>query len=179
LRYRVIQSRPVKGYILCDELIELTVAHTQQAYPKAMRRVVALVEVDGKQREMVFLTNHFEWAASSVADLYRCRWQIEVFFKQLKQTLQLADFLGHNQNAVTWQIWTALLLYILLRFISFLHRWTGSFSRLFTLLRATLWSPRNLDHLLLLYGTASAGKQRIRANTEAAFLPGLIHYMTT
>ena len=46
-----------------------------------------------------------------MADLYRCRWQIEVFFKQIKQTLQLADFLGHNANAVRWQVWMALLVY--------------------------------------------------------------------
>ena len=74
-----------------------------------MRRVVALVEVDGEEREMVFLTNNLHWSPRSVADLYRCRWQIEVFFKQIKQTLQLADFLGHNANAVRWQVWIALL----------------------------------------------------------------------
>src|SRR5208283_5299585 len=52
--------------------------------------------------EVIFLTNNLEWSPRSVADLYRCRWQIEVFFKQIKQTLQLADFLGHNANAVRW-----------------------------------------------------------------------------
>jgi IS4 transposase len=51
----------------------------------------------------VFLTNNLKWSPRSVADLYRCRWQIEVFFKQIKQTLQLGDFLGHNANAVRWQ----------------------------------------------------------------------------
>jgi Transposase DDE domain len=61
-----------------------------------MRRVRALVEVDGKEREMEFLTNNLQWSATSVADLYRCRWQIEVFFKQIKQSLQLCDFLGNN-----------------------------------------------------------------------------------
>ena len=58
---------------------------------------------------MVFLTNNFTWSAQTIADLYRCRWRIETFFKELKQTLQLADFLGHNANAVRWQVWTALL----------------------------------------------------------------------
>ena len=81
--------------------------------PELMRRVVALVEIDGEEREMTFLTNNLEWSPRSVADLYRCRWQIEVFFKQIKQTLQLADFLGHNANAVRWQVWTALLAYVL------------------------------------------------------------------
>ena len=78
--------------------------------------MVALVEVDGEVREMVFLTNNLEWSAQTIADLYRCRWQIEVFFKQIKQTLQLADFLGNSANAVRWQVWTALLVYVLLRF---------------------------------------------------------------
>jgi IS4 transposase len=74
-----------------------------------MRRIAARVEVDGKEVVMEFLTNNLEWSAQSIADLYQARWQIEVFFKQIKQTLQLADFLGTSANAVRWQIWTALL----------------------------------------------------------------------
>lgn len=58
-------------------------------------RVTAWVEVDGEERVMVFLTNNTAWAASSVVDLYGCRWSIEAFFKELKQTVQLVDFLGH------------------------------------------------------------------------------------
>ena len=104
-----------------------------------MRRITALVEIDGKEQEMVFLTNNLEWSPASVADLYRCRWSIEAFFKQIKQTLQLADFLGHSANAVRWQIWTALLVYVLLRFQAFLHNGSHSFTRLFTLLRCALW----------------------------------------
>jgi hypothetical protein len=71
-----------------------------------MRRVRPLVEVDGKEREMEFLTNNLCWSASS---LYRCRWQIEVFFKQIKQSLQFAISTGNSANAVRWQVWTALL----------------------------------------------------------------------
>jgi len=75
------------------------------------------------------------WSAESVAQLYKCRWRIEVFFKQIKQTLQLADFLGTSANAVRWQIWTALLVYLLLRYLAFLSDWSHSFSRLFALVR--------------------------------------------
>src|SRR5207249_5115096 len=64
-----------------------------------------------------------------------CRWRIEVFFKQIKQTLQLADFLGTSANAVRWQVWTALLVYLLLRYLAFLSNWAHSFSRLFALVR--------------------------------------------
>ena len=178
MRYRMIESRPVTGKILRDEIVTLTLWKTHCAYPELLRRVVALVEVDGVEKEMAFLTNQFDWASSSVADLYRCRWQVEVFFKQIKQTLQLADFLGHNENAVRWQVWTALLLYVLLRFVAWVHRWAGSFSRLFTLLRATLWMPKNLAVLLECYGTADPQKRRMCAHPESAFLPGLLHLMT-
>jgi hypothetical protein len=177
MRCRVIESRPVSGHILCDEIVELTLWKTHRDYPEPVRRVVALVEVDGVEREMAFLTNQLDWAGSSVADLYRCRWQIEVFFKQIKQTLQLADFLGHNENAVRWQVWTALLLYVLLRFVAWVHRWAGSFSRLFTLLRATLWMAHDLAALLERYGTADPKKRRMCAHPESAFLPGLLHVM--
>lgn len=78
---------------------------------------MALVELDGRWQEMAFLTNNLEWSAQTIADLYRCRWQIEVFFKQIKQTLQLADFLGQSANAVKWQVWIALLTHVLLRFL--------------------------------------------------------------
>src|ERR1051325_9878856 len=119
------------------------------------RRIVALVEVDGQEREMIFLTNNLEWSAQTVVDLYQCRWEIEVFFKQIKQTLQLADFLGHSANAVRWQVWTALLTYLLLRYVSFLSDWSHSFSRLFTLIRTCLWKKWDLLSLLKIYGTAS------------------------
>lgn len=85
---------------------------TKGEYPVQMRRIVALVKVDGKEVEMVFLTNNMEWAASSICDLYRSRWAIEVFFKQIKQTLQVCDFLGHSKQAIRWQLWAALLIYL-------------------------------------------------------------------
>jgi hypothetical protein len=108
--------RKPEGKILRDEAIILN--DLDKPAPELMRRVVALVEIDGQEREMTFLTNNLVWSPRSVADLYRCRWQIEVFFKQIKQTLQLADFLGHNANAVRWQVWTALLVYVLLSYLS-------------------------------------------------------------
>src|SRR4029453_4244791 len=139
--------------LLRDHLFQLT-GPARKGYPVWLRRVVALVEVDGEVREMIFLTNHLTWSAQTVADLYRCRWSIEVFFKELKQTLQLADFLGHNANAVRWQVWTALLVYVLLRFCAFLSQWAHSFTRLFTLLRSALWQRLDLRDLLECYGTA-------------------------
>ncbi len=174
LEFRVVRNfqRGRVGNILADDLIELTTPQSRKAYPNWMRRVVALVEVDGQMRQMVFLTNNLEWSAQTVADLYRCRWTIEVFFKELKQTLQLADFLGHNANAVRWQVWTALLVYLLLRFCAFLSQWGHSFTRLFALMRSALWQKLELRSLLEVYGTAGGGG-RFLGTPQQAYLPGL------
>ena len=141
LSARVLESFPVPtgGKIVSDELIGLESPRSQAACPEVLRRVVAWVEVDGEERLMTFLTNQLTWSPQSVADLYRCRWQIEVFFKQIKQTLQLADFLGTNANAVRWQVWIGLLVYLLLRYRAFLSDWSHSFSRIFALIRTALW----------------------------------------
>ena len=173
LQYRVVTRRLKKpdGKILRDDEIVLTGTVSHGRYPARLRRVVALVEVDGVEREMEFLTNNFDWAASSVAELYRCRWQIEVFFKQIKQTLQLADFLGNSANAVRWQVWMALLVYVLLRYQAFLSRWGSSFVRLWAVVRSALWLKLDLVDLLKIYGTAG-GDFRLLGQPEQAYLPG-------
>jgi len=173
MAYDVIKKMPRSkdDKILSDEIIQLK--DERKSAPELMRRIVAIVEVDGKEREMVFLTNNLDWSPRTVADLYRCRWQIEVFFKQIKPTLQLADFLGHNANAVRWQVWMALLVYVLLRYLSYLSKWAHSFTRLFTILRAVLWSQLDLRNLLERYGTAG-GHFRHLARPEQAYFPGFL-----
>jgi len=133
--------------------------------------VEAIIEVDGKDAAMTFVTNNMEWSGWTVAELYRARWEIEIFFKEIKQTVQLVDFVGHNKNAVQWQVWTALLTHLLVRFIAHLSRWAHSFTRLFTLLRAGLWHRFNLVDFLTGYGTAS-GSFRMLACPQHAYLPG-------
>jgi hypothetical protein len=160
----------VQGNILRDDQIRLT-GPARKAYPVELRRVVAEVEVDGQLREMTFLTNQVAWSAQTIADLYRSRWAIEVFFKQLKQTLQLADFLGNSANAVRWQVWTALLTYVLLRFGAWLSQWAHSFTRLFALLRSALWQKLELRSLLEVYGTAGGGG-RFLGTPQQAYLAG-------
>ena len=173
MAYEVVEAMPASHdpKILRDEIIQLT--NPNQPAPELLRRVVALVEVDGQEREMVFLTNNLTWSPRSVADLYRCRWQIEVFFKQIKQTLQLADFLGNNANAVRWQVWMALLVYLLLRYLSYVANWAHSFTRLFTILRAVLWDKYDLRGLLDSYGTAN-GEFRNLARPDQAYFPGFL-----
>ena len=103
---------------------------------------------------MVFPTSHLAWSPVTVCDLYRCRWEIGVFFKQLKQTVQRVDFLGNSANAVKWQVWTALPGHLLLRFLAWREGWAHSFTRLFTHVRAALWLRRDLAELLRRCGTA-------------------------
>ena len=164
--------RKPKGKVLRDDIITLKTPRSREDYPCKLRRVLMLVELDGKEVEMAFITNNLDWAASSVGDLYQARWGIEVFFKQIKQTLKVCDFLGHSKQAIRWQLWSALLLYILLRYLSQASGWPYSFMRFFTMTRAVIWDRIDLFDLLRIYGTAN-GRWRMRAAPEAAYLPGL------
>ena len=173
MRYRVkkrLLKKPA-GKMLRDDLIVLTGVETAGKYPGAPRLVRAIVEVDGKEREMEFLTNNLQWAASSIAELYKSRWQIEVFFKEIKQTLQLCDFLGQNKNAIQWQVWAALILYVLIRFMVFCNGWGHGFKRFFCLLRSCVWDGVTIQSLASLCGTAG-GSPAMRAAPEQAYLPG-------
>jgi hypothetical protein len=170
--YTVLKTNSPKGTgILKDQLICLTSPKTKDQYPHCLRLITAEVAVNGEMKTMTFLSNNLEWAASSICDLYKARWAIEVFFKQLKQTLKLSDFLGYSKQAVQWQIWTSLLTYVLLRFIAFKSKWKSSFSRLFTTIRGVLWSHIDLFRLLARYGTA-AGPPKLIAFPSQAYLPG-------
>ncbi len=123
-------------------------------YPEGFRLIIADVIRDGKLVRMEFITDDFELAASTICDLYKARWDIEIFFKQLKQTLKLSDFLGYNENAVQWQIWMALLTYVIMRFIAYTSKWKGTFARLFTALRGILWNRLDLCSVLVFCETA-------------------------
>jgi len=172
MKYRIVKehTKP-KGDVLCDVLIELETPKSYKAYPQRMRLVTAYVKVDGVKKLMTFITNNMTWAPSSICDLYKCRWGVEVFFKQIKQTLQLGDFLGHSRNAILWQVWMALLTYVLVRYIGFLGQWKGSFSRLFTLLRGVLFSRLDAFSVMSFCGTAR-GSPRMVGRPQQAYLPG-------
>jgi IS4 transposase len=156
--FRVVKRRlkEPQAHILRDDEILLQGTQSRQRYPQRLRRVLARVDLDGKAVELEFLTNNFDWQPASVADLYRCRWQIEVFFRQLKQTLQLSDFLGNSLNAVQWQLWMALLVYVLLKYLAYVCRWRRSFIRVWTTARAVVWERWDLESILRRYGTAGA-----------------------
>lgn len=173
MSYRVCKRliKKPQGNILRDDLILLKTPNSRRQYPEQFRRVEAIVEVNGEEKIMVFITNNRSWAPSSIADLYRCRWGIEVFFKQLKQTLHVCDFLGYSKHAIRWQLWSALLLYVLLRFQVFISKWTHSFKRIFALVRSVMWERNDLYSLFEFYGTAK-GKCKMQASPQTAYLPG-------
>lgn len=167
MAYKVIKEQDCKGKILKDQVIELTGQLTAGYYQGEFRLVRALIEVNGVEKEFDYITNNMDWAASSICDLYESRWAIEVFFKQIKQSLNLVDFLGNSENAVRWQIWTAMLTYILLRFIKEQSKWTGSFNRLCTCIRAALWTRRELYSLL-----ENCLSKRTKPIAQKIYLPG-------
>ncbi len=175
MAYEIVgQQTSPKGSILLDASIQLRTHYSRKDYPNPLRLIVAVVEVDGKDTVMTFLTNNMQWAPNSICDLYKGRRGVEVFFKQIKQTLQLADFLGHNEQAIRWQVWTALLTYLLLRFIAFRARWERSFARLFTVLRSVLWDRLDMYSVLEFCGTAPRPPP-LHASPGQAYLPGFTH----
>ena len=158
--------------MLSDERIRLTGTKTSVNYPDGLRLVTAMVEVRSKMVKMSFITNNFEWSAFSICQLYQCRWGVEVFFKELKQTLQLADFLGNSENAVRWQVWTALPAYLLLRFIAWQNKWRHQVCRLFTLLRAVLWNYFKMPSVLECCDTPhERHRHLIRGSPGTAYQP--------
>ena len=159
--------------VLKDEQIRLISPISQKQYSEPLRLIEAQVKADnGEIKTMRFISNNMTWAASSICDLYRCRWAIEIFFKEIKQTLQIKTFLGFNQNAIEWQIWTAMLTYLILRYVAFMSKWKGSFKHLFTLVKGTLWLKRTVKSVVEFYGTASSKIPIVRIN-ETPYLLGL------
>jgi len=148
--YRVIDRRLVdktKG-LLCDQTIRLTGFYQQQKYPDYLRRISFRDPHTGKR--LVFLTNNFYLSARTIADLYKERWQIELFFKYIKQNLKIKTFLGTSKNAVLTQIFIAMCAYLLMTFLKFRHGATISLSKIKTLIHANIFEKTNLVDLLLL-----------------------------
>ena len=170
-----VAKKALPKNILSDETVRLTGVRTGSEYPAPLRRVTAHVLVDGKWRDMVFLTNNFAWSATTVAELYKARWEVELLFKELKQTLQLQDFYGENENAVRWQIWAALLTHLMLRFLKFKARANCSYTRFVGFVRAVVWLKKDLMSVLRAYGIAP-GENGGVAFEDMPYLPGFENY---
>ncbi len=144
MAYEVVTQRevPDRGNVLRDEEIRFTGYDASHKYPHTLRRVV--VWDDENQREIVLLTNHMEFAASTIGRIYKDRWQIELFFKAIKQTLKIKTFVGTSENAVQIQIWTALLCMLILKILQMRSTFGWSLSNLAAMLRFNLLTYRDL-----------------------------------
>ena len=142
--YKIVKFKPLppNRHIIKDEIIELAGVGAYEKCPYQLRRIEFYNEE--KQDILVFLTNHLTLAASTIADIYKDRWQIEIFFKALKQNLKIKTFVGTSANAVKIQIWTALIAMLILRFLQLRSRFGWSLSNLVALLRMNLFTHRNL-----------------------------------
>jgi hypothetical protein len=142
--YLVVDQHPVatRGHIVCDETICLAAPAAQKNCPFPLRRIVATDPDSGKP--IVLLTNHFEFAASTIGAIYKDRWQIELFFKALKQNLKVKTFVGTSENALYIQIWTALIAMLLIKFLKFKAILNWSLSNLVAFLRWNLFTYRDL-----------------------------------
>jgi hypothetical protein len=146
--YRVVSERflPYGRNILADEVIEFTGAQAAGQCAHRLRRIV--VWDAENEREIVLLTNHMEFGSTTVARIYQERWQIELFFKALKQNLKIRTFVGTSENAVRVQIWTALIAMLLLKMQQLKSKLGWSLSNLAALLRLNLMTHRDLREWL-------------------------------
>jgi hypothetical protein len=142
--YEVIENRPLpqRSNILDDQIIHFTGPKTSLKYPYNLRRVV--VWDAENQQEIELLTNHLHFGATTISQVYRDRWEIELFFKVLKQHLKIKTFIGTTPNALKTQIWTALIAILLLKYLQFRSKFNLPLCRLVALLRLNLFSYRNL-----------------------------------
>ena len=147
-KYRVIERLDVvksKG-ITSDQIIEFTGTQTAKKCPNRLRRIGYRDEETGKH--YVFLTNNIALAAKTIADLYKARWQVELFFKWVKQNLKIKSFVGTSRNAVLTQIWIAMCAYLLLAYLKFQSKLTQSMQQILRILQLNLFEKRSLIALL-------------------------------
>lgn len=142
--YRVIKRFAVPEYrnIRKDEIVRLTGFSARKACPHLLRRVEVLDMEKGEV--IVLLTNHLGFGATTISATYKDRWQIEIFFKILKQNLRIKMFVGTSANALKIQIWTALIAILLLKYLKVRSRFNWSLSNLVALLRLNLFTYRDL-----------------------------------
>ena len=147
VKYNTVRERPLPEdsaqNILIDELITLDPYNSGVNYPEKLRRVV--VWSDTYQSTIEIITNQLTWTAETIAELYKERWQIETFFKTIKQLMKIKSFVGTSPNAVLIQIWTALISIMILKYLKQIAKHNWSLSNLLALLKMNLFVKNNLQ----------------------------------
>ena len=144
MNYRVVKNRsfPSRGNVISDQEIVVAGYYSRQKLQHRLRRIVVW-DVEN-ERKIVLLTNHLDFAACTISGIYKERWQIELFFKAIKQNLKIKTFVGTSENAVKIQIWTALISILLLKILQMRSKIGWSLSNLSAMLRFNLLSYREL-----------------------------------
>ncbi len=132
-------------HILKDEIIELT-GKTKEKYPKRLRRIA--IWDDKNQQVIELITNNFRWSCNTISELYKSRWQIEIFFREIKQLLHIKSFIGTSPNAVMIQIWTALITILILKYLKAMAKYKWYLSNLVAFLRINLFVKIKLQKWL-------------------------------
>jgi hypothetical protein len=141
LQFRTIKENElpedIHQHVLKDEIIELTGLHTKEKYPKKLRRVV--VWNDEKQIQLEIITNQMSWTANTISELYKSRWQVEIFFREIKQLLHIKTFIGTTKNAVQIQIWSALITILILKALKTMAKFGWHLSNLVAFIRLNIF----------------------------------------
>lgn len=149
MRYARIEERPLPEKraqnVLIDETVELELPSAKAKYPKKLRRIAWNEE---HQYAVELLTNNFSLAASTIAALYKARWEIEIFFRNLKQLLRIKSFVGTSGNAVETQIWTALTTMLLLCWLKRIAKYKWALANLVVSLRLNTFTKIDLFNWL-------------------------------
>ena len=142
--YKIVERKDVASLknIYSDQTIELKGFYSKQKFPERLRRIRSKDTITGKI--ITILTNNFNWSAKTIAQIYKERWQIELFFKSIKQQLKVKSFVGTSKNALLSQLWVALITYLLLTYLKFKSKFTWSVYTLCSILPANLFARRNL-----------------------------------
>ena len=176
VKYRVLRDHDVAIWtgVMSDQTIELTSARGRKAYPGTLRRVgywdaetrtmrVAARRIRARcggsatgtrkrrppEQRYVFVTNNTTWVGKTIADVYKSRWQIELFFKWVKQYLKVKRFVGRSKNAVLTQLWVATCMYLLLAYLKFVLRLSWTLHRMLRVLQLNLFDRRSLVELFM------------------------------
>jgi len=162
LRFKRLQWRTTDRStgVICDHTITLTVFYSLQGYPKPLRRIRFKDPETGKT--LIFLTNHFDLPALTICKLYKMRWQVELFFKWIKQHLRIKAFFGTSENAVKTQIWIAVCTYVLVAIVRKRLKLEPSMHEILQILSLSLFEKTPLRELLTL--SAQGLKQQLFTN---------------
>ncbi len=149
LKFNIIKENELPEnrhqHVLKDEIIELT-QKSKEKFPNKLRRVAVW---DEKNKQIIeLITNNLKWSCNTISELYKSRWDIEIFFRDIKQNLHIKSFIGTSQNAVMIQIWTALITILILKYLKVIAKYKWYLSNLVAFLRINLFVKINLQDWL-------------------------------